>query len=193
MIRIATEADVPAILGIYAPYIRNTTYTFEYTVPSAEDFLQRFRNITAQMPWLVWEEDGAVLGYAYGSLPFDRAAYAWCAEISVYLAPEAQGRGVGRSLCLTLEKLLAAQGYQLIYSLITSENTGSLSFHEKLGYRFLVNFENSGFKMGRWLGVVWMEKRLKSVEIPMNFPTAWPLLVENTGNLENILANLPLS
>lgn len=193
MIRIATEADVPAILNIYAPYILNTTYTFEYTVPTETEFLQRFRSITAKFPWLVWEENGKVLGYAYGSLPFERAAYAWCSEISIYLAPEAQGRGIGRKLCLTLENLLAAQGYQLVYSLITSENKGSLAFHQKMGYQFDVNFPNCGFKMGRWLGVIWLEKRLKAVEMPINPPLDWSHFIESNEMLPDILAKLPLS
>ena len=85
MIRFAAESDVPAMLAIYAPYVRNTAYTFEYTVPTDAEFTARFLSYTRQCPWLVWEEDGAVLGYAYGSLPFERAAYAWCAEVSVYL------------------------------------------------------------------------------------------------------------
>ena len=74
MIRMAVEADVPAMLAVYAPYIEETTYSFEYTVPSEEEFLTRFRRITEQFPWLVWEEEGTVLGYAYGSLPFEREA-----------------------------------------------------------------------------------------------------------------------
>ena len=104
MIRIATEADLPQILAIYAPYIENTTITFEYNVPTEAEFLTRFREITAQFPWLVWEEEGKILGYAYGSAPFHRDAYRWCAEDSVYLLPEAQGRGIGKKLCLALGK-----------------------------------------------------------------------------------------
>ena len=69
MIRIATEADIPAILEIYGPYILTSTASFEYTVPTEAEFLQRFRTITAQFPWLVWEEDAQILGYAYGSPP----------------------------------------------------------------------------------------------------------------------------
>ena len=83
MIRIATEKDIPQILAIYGPYVEDTTVSFEYTVPTEEAFLERFRGITAQFPWLVWEEDGKVLGYAYGSPPYARAAYGWCAEPSV--------------------------------------------------------------------------------------------------------------
>ena len=140
MIRIAAEADVPEILDIYAPYVKNTTSSFEYEVPTMEAFTARFRKITAQFPWLVWEEQGMILGYAYGSLPFERAGYAWIAEVSIYLRPEAQGRGIGRLLYTALEKLLTIQGYHLIYAIITGENTGSIAFHKKLGYEFLAEF-----------------------------------------------------
>ena len=122
MIRIATEADVAAMLAIYAPYVENTTYTFEYTVPTTEEFIHRFREITQQFPWLVWEQDGVILGYAYGSLPFVRAAYAWAGEVSIYLAPEAQGRGIGRRLYTALEALMEHQGYRILYAIITEEN-----------------------------------------------------------------------
>ena len=193
MIRIAVEADVPEILAIYAPYVINTTYSFEYEVPSPEAFLARFREITARFPWLVWEEDGKILGYAYGSPPFERAGYAWIAEVSIYLLPEAQGKGLGRRLYAALEKLLALQGYHLIYSIITGENTGSIAFHEKAGYRFLADFPACGYKHGKNLNVIWMEKRLKSVEIPSNLPTPWSVLVKTDGIGEDILAILTLS
>ena len=98
MIRLATEQDLSQILAIYAPYVENTAYSFEYTPPSPEEFLQRFCGITARFPWLVWEEAGHVLGYCYAGAPFERAAYQWCAEPSVYLAPEARRRGIGRNL-----------------------------------------------------------------------------------------------
>lgn len=173
MIRLATEKDIPAILEIYAPYVQNTTYTFEYTVPTEAEFTDRFRRITQQCPWAVWEENGKVLGYAYGSLPFERAAYAWCSELSVYLAPEAQGKGIGRKLYTFLERILQLQGYQVVYVLITSENAGSLAFHEKLGYRLTCEMPRCGFKHGRWLGVVWMEKRLAHVEQPTQMPVSW--------------------
>ena len=122
MIRIAAKADIPAILDIYAPYILNTTATFEYTVPSLEEFTARFENVTSQFPWLVWEENGTVLGYAYGSAPFERAAYRWCAEVSIYLAPEIQGIGIGRKLYAALEAFLKLQGYKIIFSLCFFQN-----------------------------------------------------------------------
>ena len=133
MIRPATESDVPEILSIYAPYIENTTVSFEYDVPCQKTFLQRFSDITAQFPWLVWEEDGRILGYAYASPPYSRAACAWCAEPSIYLRPEAKGRGIGSMLYTVLESILDRQGYQVLYALITAENAESIGFHKKMG------------------------------------------------------------
>ena len=193
MIRIATEADVPEILAIYAPYIENTTITFEYDVPCRKEFMQRFLTITAQFPWLVWEENGEILGYAYAAPPYARAAYSWCAEPSVYLKPEARGRGIGRKLYAALEEILKIQGYQVLYALITQENAPSLAFHKKLGYETRVLFDNCGFKFGRWLGVYWLEKRLKTVEIPKSFPISFPQLGQDSQRISDILYKLSLS
>ena len=193
MIRSATEADVPEILAIYAPYILTTTHTFEYEVPTEAAFLARFRTITERFPWLVWEEDGQILGYAYGSAPFERAAFRWTAEDSVYLRPEAEGKGIGARLCNALEAVLAYQGYRKIYAIITSENAHSLRFHRKLGYKTLAEFPECGFKFGRWLGVWWLEKRLTSVEIPKSFPVPFSSLGQDNQRISDILFNLSLS
>jgi phosphinothricin acetyltransferase len=193
MIRIATEADVPEILAIYAPYIENTTVTFEYDVPCRREFMQRFLTVTQQFPWLVWEENGEILGYAYAAPPYARAAYSWCAEPSVYLKPEARGRGIGRRLYAALEEILKIQGYQVLYALITQENDPSLAFHQKLGYEIKVLFPDCGFKFGRWLGVYWLEKRLKTVEIPKSFPSPFPKLGQDSQRISDILYKLSLS
>ena len=123
-IRMATEQDIPRILAVYGPYVETTCISFEYTVPTREEFTRRFTSYTARFPWLVWEEDGQILGYAYGSAPWTRAAYGWSAEASVYVAPQAHRRGIGRALYEALEKLIFAQGYRVIYCLITTDNPG---------------------------------------------------------------------
>ena len=97
MIRFAEVSDVPQMLAIYAPFVEDTTTSFEYTVPTQEAFTARFLEKTERFPWLVWEEDGQVLGYAYGSAPFERAAYQWCASASIYLCEEACGKGIGKT------------------------------------------------------------------------------------------------
>ena len=192
MLRIACETDVPAILAVYAPYILSSTATFEYDVPTEAEFLQRFRDITAQYPWLVWEEEGRILGYAYASAPYSRAAFQWCAEPTVYLVPEAKGRGIARKLYMALEKLLKIQGYQVLYALITAENVPSIRFHQKCGYSLRGDFPDCGFKFGRWLGLFWLEKRLNSVESPSNPPIPWSALRQDAQRFSNILDILSL-
>ena len=193
MIRIATEQDLPEILSIYAPYVQNTTYSFEYDVPTEEAFLERFRTITARFPWIVWEEEGKILGYAYGSELFSRTAYRWSCESSVYLRPEAQGRGIGRALYTALEKILAFQGYVVNYAIVTSENFPSLAFHEKLGYRTAGAFSGCAFKFGKRLGIVWMEKEIKKSGIPCEFPDTWPFVRQDAEKFRYILDILSLS
>ncbi len=193
MVRIATADDINQLLEIYGPYVLHTTHTFEYDVPSRAEFLARFEAITARFPWLVWEEDGAILGYAYGSAPFDRAAYRWCAEDSVYLRPEARGRGIGGKLCRCLEKLLWYQGYLCIYAVITSENQASLDFHRRLGYEFRAEMPGCGIKFGKNLGIIWMEKRRDAVGIPSNFPLSWEEIGKDAQKISDILDILSLS
>ncbi len=186
MIRLATARDVEAMREIYAPYILETTVTFEYTAPTLQAFSRRFAAVTARFPWLVWEENGRVWGYAYGSAPFDREAYGWCCEVSVYLSPQIQGRGVGRQLYEALERMLFAPGFLVIYALVTTENSASLAFHEKLGYRRIFTMENCGVKFGRWLGVTWLEKRKKTDAVPRDFPVDFPnlpIFSPKNGNL----------
>ena len=193
MIRIATETDVPAILAIYAPYVRDTTITFEYDVPTEAEFLDRFREITERFPWLVWVENGEILGYAYACLPFGRAAYRWCAEPSIYLKPSARGQGIGRRLYLALEEILKELGYQVLLALVTGENAASVRFHEKLGYEVAGELKATGYKMGHWCSVFWMEKQVSFVDNPMEFPMSWSQIGGNIQKIDDILYKLSLS
>ena len=177
MIRFATDRDLSAMLAIYKPYVENTTYSFEYDVPCLRTFTQRFYDHVQQFPSLVWEEDGAGRGDAYAGAPWERAAYRWCAEVSIYLHPSVHGRGIGRALYARLEEILTKQGYRVAYALITTENEGSVRFHEKLGYTYHSTFENCGYKMGRWLGVIWLQKWLNPLDQPTAFPKKWTEVV----------------
>ena len=192
MIRIANIEDVPEMLAIYTPYVENTTVSFEYVPPTPEEFAHRFLTYTQQFPWLVWEEEGHLLGYAYASAPFTRAAYGWCAEPTVYLRPEARGRGIAAQLYAVLEEILWRQGYQVLYALVCSENGPSRRFHEKQGYQNSAVFPDIGFKMGRWLSLIWYEKRRKTVKIPSISPCPWSQVVHNVDSLSDILGKLSI-
>ena len=161
MLRNATVQDVPVMLDIYRPYILDTAITFEYEVPSLEAFTERFRNVTERFPWLVWEENGMVLGYAYASPFKTRAAYQWDADLSIYLREDCRGKGIGKALYSELENRLRDLGYHVLYGVVTSANEASCRFHEALGYRPIATFERTGVKFGRWYGITWYEKRLR--------------------------------
>lgn len=193
MIRAATVADVPAMLEIYAPHVLTTTNSFEYEVPSIETFTDRVTTYTKQFPWLVWEENGRVKGYAYASLPFSRPGYRWCCEVSIYLAPETQRKGVGKKLYTVLEHILWQQGYRTIYSVVTGSNVGSVEFHKRVGYEVFATFPGCGYKLGQNLDVIWLQKQSNAVEMPTDFPVPWTSIVENDEKLTDILAILSLS
>lgn len=180
-VRFARHEDLPRILEIYTPFVCNTFISFEYTPPTPEEFSERFDRITAQFPWLVWEENGVVAGYAYASLPFPRPGYRWCAEPSIYVDPAFHGRGIGRALYRELEDILRRQGYQVLYSIITSCNEGSLAFHYAVGYTFLAEFPRCAYKFSQWNGITWLEKRLNSVDFPTQFPVPWTNVVNADG------------
>lgn len=185
-IRMATEQDLPRILEIYSPYVENTVFSFEYTVPTLGEFTQRFLRITAQFPWLVWEEDGTVFGYAYGSRPFERAGYQWSAEASIYLCPEAYRKGIGRKLYAALEELLQKQGYRKVYAIITSANEASIAFHRAVGYQHTAVLPGCAYKLGQWYGTVWMEKDLKLWDTPPQPPVPVNRLRAIMGEKEGI-------
>lgn len=173
MLRPARAADLPAMLEIYRPFVERTAVSFEYEVPDLPGFTRRFQEHTAQFPWLVWEEDGQVQGYAYAGAPWERAAYRWCAETSIYLSPAARGRGVGAALYGALEACLRRQGYRTAYALVTTDNPGSVSFHLAMGYAQRALFPSCGYKLGQWHGVIWLEKQLLPPGIPVGFPEPW--------------------
>ena len=192
-IRFAAREDIFHILEIYRPYVETTTVSFEYTCPTLEEFTARFEKYTQHFPWLVWEEEGEILGYAYACAPFTRMAYSWVAEASVYLHPKAHRRGIGTALYKALEAILTRQGYLTLYTLVTSENTTSLAFHQAVGYEIRANFPRQGFKMGKALGVTWLEKTLKFVDYPQELPISVEALVKIDRNFLNNLDRFALS
>ena len=160
VIRRVAAGDAAALLDIYAPYIRDTAITFEYDVPAAEEFAARIGDIARTHPYLVCERDGRPVGYAYAHNIRERAAYDWAAELSVYLAPAAQGQGAGTALYRCLIDLLAMQNLRILYGCVTLPNEKSERLHEKLGFAPVGVWHGAGWKFGRWHDVGWLEKRL---------------------------------
>ncbi len=159
-IRMATEADAPALLAIYAPYVTDTGITFEYEVPSVEEFSGRIKRILSRYPYLVAEEGGRLLGYAYAASFKERAAYDWSVETTIYMDQRLRGRGIGQKLYLALEGLLRRQHILNANACIAYPNPGSIQFHERMGYQTVAHFTRCGYKLGVWYDMVWMEKLL---------------------------------
>lgn len=160
MIRFAAAKDGAELLEIYAPYVTGTTVSFEYEVPAVEEFRRRVEETSARYPYLVWEEDGALLGYAYAHPYAARPAYQWSAELTVYLRQGVSRRGLGSRLYGALMELLRLQGVRNVYGCVTAENTASVAFHHALGFREAGRFSQVGYKLGRWLDVLWLEKAI---------------------------------
>ncbi|MDQ6843945.1 MAG: N-acetyltransferase family protein [Bacteroidota bacterium] len=160
VIRIVNKADAKAILAIYAPYILHTSYTFETEIPSAEDFAQRINTYIETWPWLVCETDGVLTGYAYATRHRERVAYQWCVESSVYIHERFHGQGIGVALYRALFKILKHQGFRNVYAGITLPNNKSVTFHEKLGFTWFADYENIGYKHGKWNTVSWWLKQI---------------------------------
>lgn len=167
LIRIATEADSPRLLEIYAPYVLNTAISFEYDVPSREDFAGRIRSTLARFPYLVVEADGLAVGYAYAGTFKSRAAYAWSVEASIYVDGGFHGRGIGRALYESLEACLREQGVTNVNACIATPvvddeylTRASILFHARMGYRVVGEFTSCACKFGRWYDMTWMEKHL---------------------------------
>lgn len=163
-IRMAAADDAAELLRIYAPFVTDTAVSFEYTVPSETEFAERIKNISADYPYLVYEEDDKITGYAYVHRYLERAAYQWDVEVTVYLEAQVQGRGVGLLLYEALEALLKKQGVKNLYACITAANTHSINFHKAAGYKIIGKFTNAGYKNGSWQDVVWMEKSIGTFE-----------------------------
>ena len=159
-IRFATLQDTDALLKIYKQYI-DTSITFEYVLPSHEEFSNRISTIQKDgFPYIVAEDKGKIIGYAYAHPPFERVAYAWCCELSIYLAKDARAKGLGSRMYLLLMEILRLQGTKTVYGVVTGENKDSIEFHLNLGFSILGTFHKTGFKNHTWLDVVWFEKAL---------------------------------
>lgn len=175
VIRSAAAEDAARLLEIYGYYVRDTAVSFEIDVPDAEEFRRRIEHTLERDPYLVAEEDGAVLGYAYAGTFKARAAYDHCREVTVYLDKDARGRGLGRALYGALERELKKRGVTNLYACIASPvkedeylTNASENFHRRMGYVLAGTFHRCGFKFGRFYDMIWMEKLIGAAAEPEN-------------------------
>ena len=158
--RFATEEDAEKILKIYKPYVENTTITFEYEVPSVEEFKGRIKEVSEKYPYIVCEYENEIAGYAYAHKIWDRASYQWDAELSVYTDEKFAGNGIGKKLYGILVKILKLQNIVNVYGLVTYPNENSEKLHNYFEFKKVAFFEKTGYKFGQWIGVTCFEKAI---------------------------------
>ena len=164
LIRLAMPSDAAAVQAIYAPYVRDTTISFEYDPPTVEEMAARIASTVAQFPYLVAASDGEVRGYAYATALRGRRAYDWSVETTVYLRNDSLGRGLGRALYESLIATLSLLGYHQAYAGISLPNAASIALHERVGFTHLGTYERVGWKFGAWRSVGWWQLLLDPPE-----------------------------
>ena len=166
-IRLAHEGDARPIAAIYGAIVRETPISFEVEPPDDAEIAQRIRQTLVQYPWLVYERDGRVVGYAYASQYHVRAAYQWSVNVTVYIDERCRRAGVGRALYTSLFRILVKQGYYNAYAGITLPNPGSVGLHEAMGFVPVGVYRLVGFKFGRWHDVGWWQLALQEkIDVP---------------------------
>lgn len=170
-IRRVEKSDAQAIRDIYAPFVSESATSFEVEPPDAAAMERRILDLQERFPWLVYEVDRKLLGYAYAS-PHRaaRKAYQWCVEVSIYIHAAARKRGIGRALYTSLFELLRRQGYVNAYAGITLPNPASLGLHQSLGFLPVGVYPRIGFKFGKWHDVSWLQLRLLETGAPVPEP-----------------------
>ena len=165
-VRTARIADAPAILEIYAPHVLETSVSFETQIPTLVELENRMRETTAKFPWLVLEDGGELLGYAYATKFRVRAAYDWSVESTVYVRMGHERKGIGRALYAELLEKLRTQGVVNVIGGITLPNEGSVRLHESFGFKPVARLPGIGFKFGQWWDVGYWQLELLRPENP---------------------------
>ena len=161
--RDATTADGAALAGIYNHYILHTIVTFEEETVDGAEMARRIASVQdGDLPWLVAEEGGAIVGYAYATSWRTRVAYRHCAEVSVYLRHDCAGRGLGTALYGALFERMARTPVHVLLGCISLPNEASVALHEKFGLRKVAHFDEVGYKFGRWIDVGYWQKTVQA-------------------------------
>ena len=159
-IRLARPDDGDVLASIYRPAVVERPTSFELEPPDGDEMARRVAKLAGKLPWLVYERDGAVIGYAYASQHRDRAAYQWSVDVSAYVSADAHRGGVGRALYTELFAILVTQRYRNAYAGITLPNPASEGFHHAMGFVDVGVYHHVGYKLGRWHDVLWLERPL---------------------------------
>ena len=157
LIRPALASDADACAAIYAPYVRATAITFEIEPPSAGDMARRIAAAQERHTWLVLEEDGVVIGYAYAGPFMSRAAYQWSCEVSVYLDSDRRSSGGGSALYAALLPALQERGFRRVIAGVTQPNPASARLHDRFGFEPVGTHANIGWKLDSWHDVTWSQ------------------------------------
>ncbi|MDR0346796.1 MAG: GNAT family N-acetyltransferase [Coriobacteriales bacterium] len=166
LIRVAQPEDAQAILDIYAPYVIDTAITFVSTVPTVDEIRRKMLEIERDYPYLVCTVGKNLVGFAYASSARPHEAYRWNAELSVYIDPGYQGRGIATALYTALFQILKGQGFYNLYAVITLPNEASVALHKHFGFKELAIHRADGYKMGAWRDVLWMLYRIEGAADP---------------------------
>lgn len=185
-IRLATEDDSDSLLEIYAPYITNTTYTFEYDIPTIMEFKERIAKIRKYYPWLVCEINKRIAGYAYASRFREREAYKWSVSLSIYINQDHHRRGIGRALYFALIELLRLQGFYNAYVAVTVPNIKSERFHEAFGFKEVGVYHKAGYKFDSWHDVKCYELKIQEHSLSPIEPRTIDE-ISNTGEFRVII------
>ena len=172
-IRLTSTDDADGIRAVYAPFV-DTPVTFEEEAPSCEAYRERIAEICEKYPCLVAEEGGRVVGFAYAHELRERIAFQWNAELSVYLAPAAQGQGVGSRLYAALIELLRLMGIKAAYGVVTSPNPASERLHRAFGFALMGVQPHAGFTCGAWHDVAWYVREIAPFEDEPAPPAPFP-------------------
>ncbi|HSN17847.1 MAG TPA: arsinothricin resistance N-acetyltransferase ArsN1 family B [Gammaproteobacteria bacterium] len=169
-IRLASTVDAPQIADIYRPYVEDTVVSFESDAPSEAEMAQRIAGVLERAPWLVMEEQGRIVAYAYACSHRDRAAYRWSVDTSVYVRAGHHRCGLGRALYTELLTRLVQFGYYTAYAGISLPNAASVGLHESFGFEPVGIYKKAGYKFGAWHDVGWWQRPLRSYTVSPELP-----------------------
>lgn len=187
-LRIAAPGDAPALLAIYTPYVTGSCYTFETEPPTEEEFRERMRGIQRFFPYLVLEEGGEILGYAYAHFFHERRAYQWLCETTIYVRQDCRRNGCATKLYNALLRILAAQGFCDAVAVLGCPNLPSERFHEHMGFALEMTYPQAGYKQGAWHDVKYYVKHLTARQEQPSDPVPFSSLGKQWQDVQKLSA-----